>query len=142
MSNIYLTHCTNKKDKSLERTTKRVTPDKLYTGVKIQRFMKRRKETGVKWAIFSDKYDVWFSNYKHEYYEEPPSNVDPRNFPEKFKRLVKNSIRKLKNFEVVYFYGNHKSHYFHHVYKILINDLRKHGINVVKICHLDQIIKQ
>lgn len=138
MSNIYLTHCSNKKDESLKTSRKKVTPDKLYTGVRIQRFMKRCKEARVKWAIFSDKYNIWFEKQKHGYYNKHPKDVKP----EEFKVLVKNSIKKLKKYDRVYFYANHKSHYCHPLYIRLINNLRKHRIDIIKICHLDQIINQ
>ena len=44
------------------RKQEKVTPDKLYVATKTQRFIKLCIENEVKWAIFSDKYGIWFSN--------------------------------------------------------------------------------
>ena len=96
------------------------------------------QSAGVDWAIFSDQYDVWFPYVKHKWYEKHPNEVSDQ----EFKNLVENSARKLKKFSVVYFYGNHKSHYFHPFYKKIIDALRKRGIKIVKICHLDEIVSE
>jgi hypothetical protein len=58
--NIYITHCSDKKDNFLKNTLKKVTPDKLYTATPIKRFISKCNEEKVNWAIFSDKYGVWF----------------------------------------------------------------------------------
>lgn len=135
MAIIYVTHCTSIKNKSLEQTSKKVYPYELYTGEKIGRFMNRCKVQRVNWAIFSDKYGVWLKNEKHPYYEKHPSTVTP----EEFERLVDSSEKKLRRFDVVYFYGNHKSHYFHSLYKKIIKKLMQKGINIKKITHLSDI---
>lgn len=135
MCHVYLTHCTKRKRDSLKKTAKKVKPDELYIGKKIQRFMSRCKSTGVSWAIFSDQYDVWFPHVRHRWYEKHPNEVSDH----EFERLVENSAGKLRKFDVVYFYGNHKSHYFHPLYKKIINALRKRRIKIEKICHLDEI---
>lgn len=132
---VYLTHCTRIKRDSLKATGKAVSPDELYIGKKIQRFMTRCKDAGVNWAIFSDQYDVWFPHVRHKWYEKHPDQVTDK----EFKGLVENSVAKLKKYDVVYFYGNHKSRYFHKFYKKIIDALRKRRINIVKICHLDKI---
>lgn len=44
---IYITHCSAKKDDSLENMGGRVTPDKLYTALPTQRFMDRCKDQDV-----------------------------------------------------------------------------------------------
>ena len=67
---IYLTHCSAKKDNSLRNSTKKMAPDKLYMATPTQRFMSQCKEQCVKWAIFSEKYGVWFPEEKHEWYEK------------------------------------------------------------------------
>jgi hypothetical protein len=36
--------------------------DKVYTATPTRRFMKRCKNAKVNWAIFSDKYGIWFSD--------------------------------------------------------------------------------
>ncbi len=132
---LYLTHCTGIKQNSLKGTGKKIVPDELYIGKKIQRFMARCKSVGVNWAIFSDQYDVWFPHIRHRWYEKHPNEVSEQEFEE----LVENSARKLRKFDVIYFYGNHKSHYFHPLYKKIIDTLKKRQINIVKICHLDEI---
>ena len=65
---IYITHCAAKKDDSLEGTGRRVTPDLFYAATPTQRFMRRCRERGVRWAIFSDHYGVWFSGEPREWY--------------------------------------------------------------------------
>ncbi len=128
---IFITHCSGKK----KNTDRQVTPDELYTGTKIQRFMNRCKQAGVSWAIFSDQYNIWFSHIRHGWYEKHPDQVTPL----EFKKLVKNSAVKLKKYGAVYFYGNHRSHYFHPLYKEIINALKKRRIRIAKIHHLDEI---
>jgi hypothetical protein len=66
---IYVTHCSAKKDRTLKHSGKKVTPDRLYTAAPLQRFMNRCKEKKVQWAIFSDKYGIWFPHEKHEWYD-------------------------------------------------------------------------
>ena len=66
MRRIYVTHCSAKKDDSLKNTGKKVTPDKLYTATPTQRFMNKCKEKRTNWAIFSDKYSIWFPSEEHE----------------------------------------------------------------------------
>jgi len=130
-----MTHCTYKKNSSLKRTTRKVPPEKLYTGKRIHWFIDRCEAKKVKWAIFSDLYGVWFPEEKHPYYEKHPNKVTD----EEFSRLVNESARKLRRFDKVYFYGNHKSHYFHGLYKRLIRELIRRGINVAKICSIHNI---
>ncbi len=119
----------------MKRSGEKVSPDKLYTGVKISRFINRCKKLNVNWAIFSDLYGIWFPNEKHRYYEKHPSKVTDNEFT----TLLQASKEKLKNYETVYFYGNHKSHYFHGLYKKLIQELRREGINIVKISSIYDI---
>jgi len=135
MSSIYITHCTNKKDHRLRDTKQRVTPDKLYIGDKITRFINRCRSQNVEWAIFSDLYGIWFPSEKHVYYEKHPNKVSK----EEFENLLNDTENKLKKYNIVYFYGNHKSHYFHHLYKKLITQLRKRGVNIIKLCTIYDI---
>lgn len=67
---IYLTHCSSKKDNSIKNTGRKVTPAKLYMATLTPRFMRICSEKKVNWAIFSDSYDVWFSNEEREWYEK------------------------------------------------------------------------
>ena len=62
---IYITHCSAKKDLSFKDVETKTTPDKLYTATPTQCFIKRCKDLEVTWAIFSDKYGVWFSDNKY-----------------------------------------------------------------------------
>lgn len=79
-----------------------MTPDKLYTSTRIQRFMRRCKDAGVEWAIFSDKYGVWFPHVRRRWYEKPPDEVT---FAE-FKKLVRDFDRALQDYDEIYFYHN------------------------------------
>jgi hypothetical protein len=72
---IYITHCPAKKDVALKDDKAKVTPDKLYTATSTQRFINECKNKGVSWAIFSDKYGIWFSDSFHEWYEKDPNKV-------------------------------------------------------------------
>lgn len=135
MASLYLTHCTYKKDERLQRTPKKISPDRLYTGVKITRFINRCKHVEVNWAVFSDKYGVWFPHEKYGYYEKHPNDVTD----DEFKELLQESRDKLQKYDAIYFYGNHKSHYFHSLYKRFIEGLRKEGVNVIKIISIYDI---
>lgn len=136
--NLYITHCTKIKDDSLNGKDIEVTPDKLYIGKKIQRFMKKCKDSNVKWAIFSDFYGVWFSDVKHKWYGNDAG--DPNKVTaQKFCELVKESEERLNIFDKIFFYANYKSPYFHHLYKELIEELKSKGLNIVLISHLADI---
>jgi hypothetical protein len=111
---IYLTYCSAKKDDSLKCTGKKVTPDILYTSDRIRCFMNKCKEKQVKWAIFSDKHDVWFSNEKHEWYDKPPDEVTDS----EFKGLLKNFDKKLRDYKEIFFYYHPRS--FHRLYRRLL----------------------
>jgi hypothetical protein len=70
-----------------------VTPDRLYTATPTQCFMKRCKNAKANWAIFSDKYGVWFSDTVHAWYEKDPNKVAD----EEFNILVQDFNSKLKD---------------------------------------------
>ncbi len=135
MDSIYITHCTYKKDHGLKGTGENVPPDKLYVGTKIKRFINRCKKQNVEWAIFSDLYGIWFPDENHVYYEKHPNEVTD----EEFKKLLDDTEEKLKKYNKVYFYGNHKSHYFHRLYRKLITQLKRKGLNIIKICSIYDI---
>lgn len=118
MKRIYLTHCSAKKDNTLKNTGKKVTPDKLYTATSIQHFMNKCKEKNVNWAIFSDRYGVWFSNIKHEWYEKDPDEVTE----EEFKELLKDFDQKLQDYDEIWFYYNPGR--FHRLYKRLLTETK------------------
>ena len=61
---IYITHCSARKNDALRKTGEKVTPDKLYTSPRIQRFMHACMDRKVQWAIFSDLYGMWFPDVK------------------------------------------------------------------------------
>jgi len=62
---IYITHCSAKKNDSLKESKIKVTPDALYTATPTVRFIQKCTQLGAKWAIFSDKYGIWFPHEKH-----------------------------------------------------------------------------
>jgi len=130
---IYVTHCSAKKDNSLKGTGKKVTPNALYTTTPLQRFMNKCKEKKVQWAIFSDKYGVWFPYEKHEWYEKDPDIVSEQ----EFKRLVKDFEEKLRNHDEIYFY--HNPGRFHPLYKRLLREVKVKG-KIVLFSHLDEIV--
>ncbi len=115
---IYLTHCSAKKDGSLRGTGRKVTPDKLYTARPIQRFIKRCREKGVEWAIFSDLYGVWFPDVEHELYDKHPNKVTE----EEYRNLLKDFDRKLEAYDEIWFYYNPGR--FHPLYKRLLEETK------------------
>jgi|SRR5438093_10043512 len=99
---IYLTHCSAKKDTSLNGSNLKVTPDNLYTATPTQRFMKKCKDTGINCAIFSDELGIWFSDIKYGRHEKDPDKV--RN--EEFDKLVTDFDAKLSAYDDIWFYYN------------------------------------
>jgi hypothetical protein len=69
---IYITHCSAKKAGRYRGTGETVTPDVLYTATPTQRFIGQCEASGVRWAIFSDLYGVWFPEVQHVWYEKDP----------------------------------------------------------------------
>ena len=133
MTRIYITHCSAKKDDSLKGTGEEVTPDRLYTATPTQRFMQRCKVTGVKWAIFSDKFDVVLPNDKIPWYEKDPDRVTE----EDYQGLLRNFVSKLKVYDEIWFYYNPSR--FHKLYARLIRDSQAKGLSIVKFTHIDEI---
>ena len=92
----------------------KVTPDELYTATPIQRFINQCRNREVNWAIFSDKYGVWFPGIGHEWYEKNPGKVTE----EEFNRLVDGFNKVLSQFDEIHFYYNPGR--FHNLYKRLL----------------------
>jgi len=116
---IYLTYCSAEKNSSLKCSGKKATPDILYTGDRIQRFMWECKKKKVKWAIFSDKYGVWCPKIKHPWYDKHPDEVTFG----KFKELLKDFYTKLRDFKEIYFYSP-KGRPLHCLYRILLRETK------------------
>lgn len=116
---IYLTHCSAKKNMTVKKNGKKVTPDKLYTSGRIQGFMKTCKKRDVNWAIFSDNYGIWFKDIKNGWYEKHPNSITDKELDS----LVIDFNRKLKNYNEIWFYYNPGR--FHKLYRKLLtkNDL-------------------
>jgi len=129
---IYVIHCSAKKDDSLKDTGEKVTPDKLYTSTRIQQFMKRCKEKNVQWAIFSDKYGVWFPHEEHEWYDKHPNTVSEQ----EFKKLVRDFEEKLGDYGEIYFYYNPGR--FHPLYKRLLREVKVKG-RIILFSHINEI---
>jgi hypothetical protein len=130
---IYITHCSAKKDDSLKNTGRKVTPDELYTATPTKRFMVKCKRRGVKWAIFSDLYGVWFPDERHEWYEKDPDTVAEEEF-----NVLKNEFdEKLRNYDEIFFY--HNPGRFHHLYKRLIREVEI-GERIVLFSHIKEIV--
>ena len=129
---IYITHCSAKKNDSFRNTAEKVPPDRLYLATPTQRFMKECKERGVRWAIFSDKYGVWFPEEKHEWYEKDPDTVSEQ----EFKNLVRNFEEKLANYDQLWFYYNPGR--FHPLYERLLKEVKVKG-KITLFTHKNQI---
>lgn len=132
LNKVYLTHCSAKKDASLKDSQKKVKPIDLYTSTPTQRFMKRCQSVGVEWAIFSDKYGIWYPSIRHEWYEKNPSTMQD----EEFDKLLRNFDKSLSKFDEIWFY--HNPGRFHPLYQRLIksSSLKK---RIMLITHLDDI---
>lgn len=122
---IYITHCSARKSPSAKRSGAKVSPDKLYASKRIQSFMRRCKEQGVKWAIFSDRYGIYFPNERHPWYEKSPDSVTPT----EFSALLKNFHKRLRIYDEVWFY-RHPAR-FHKLYRRLLRKARmKHKVRL------------
>jgi len=130
---IYLTHCSAKKSNSLRISKEKVTPDKLYTATPTRRFMRRCVTNGVKWAIFSDLYGVWFPNVKHEWYEKSPDSVTEI----EFRKLLRDFEENLQSYKTVYFYRNPGR--FHQLYRKLLRETKLKN-KIILISHLEEIV--
>jgi hypothetical protein len=130
--NIYLTHCSAKKDPRVRVSAQKVGPDTLYTATPTQRFMKRCKAVGVTWAIFSDEYGVWFPHTEHKWYEKHPATVTEL----EFQALLQNFDASLARFERIFFY--HNPGRFHPLYDRLLRETSL-ADRVQRITHLTDI---
>ena len=133
MNVLYFTHCCAKKNDSLKGTGKKVPPMELYKATPTQRFMRKCNEAEVEWAIFSDKYAFVFPDNRIAWYEKPPSTLT---YTEK-KKLFNDAFETLKAYNIAYFYYN--SGRLHPVYRELINEMCRRGMDIREITHLDNI---
>jgi hypothetical protein len=131
---LYFTHCCAKKDDSLRGTGKRVSPLELYLASPTQRFMRRCIEVGVEWAIFSDEHAFLFPEDRIEWYEKDPNTLSS---VEK-EGLFNKAYEVLKNYHLAYFYCNPGR--LHPVYRELVNDMKKRGVNIREMTHLNDIL--
>lgn len=112
---IYLTHCSAKKDDSLRDSSTEVPPDVLYAGQRIQAFMRKCRQRGVIWAIFSDKYGIWFPSVSHGWYEKHPGKVTEEEFAE----LLRDFDFTLQDYDEIRFYYHPAR--FHPLYEKLLS---------------------
>ena len=94
--------------------------------------MNKCKNEGVDWAIFSDRYGVWFSNVHHEWYEKSPNRITE----DEFNQLVDNFNKSLSQYNEIYFY--HNPGRFHRLYKKLLEDSQL-KTKIKLFTHLDDI---
>ena len=132
---IYVTHCTAKKDDSFKGTQIAVTPNILYTGLRIQAFMKRCMALKVEWAILSDNYGVIKPYEEIKWYEKHPDKVTKL---EK-RRLLRSFVYRLSGYDEIFFYHNPPR--FHHLYQEIIEAARKNmpGTKIIMISKISQI---
>ena len=102
-----------------------VTPDRLYTSERIQKFIKACKAAGAFWAIFSDEYGVWFPGERRRWYDKPPDTVTPA----EFEQLVSRAEKSLEKYEI-FFYGDMGDSNFHPLYRDLIERLKDAGLKI------------
>jgi hypothetical protein len=77
--------------------------------------MNQCKARGVRWAIFSDRYGVWFPEVRHEWYEKDPANVTKA----EFSALLRDFDEQLTVFSEIFFY-HHPFRPLHHLYACLL----------------------
>ena len=99
-----------------------------------QRFMSLCKEQRVKWAIFSDKYGVWFPEEKHEWYEKDPDTVTPQ----EYNNLIEDFEQKLGGFKEIWFY--HNPGRFHPLYERLLREVKVKG-KITLFTHKSEIVR-
>ena len=131
---IYLTHCTKNKDDRLKDTGEKVTPDRLYRGKFIGAFMRTCKQKDVNWAIFSDKYGVWFRHEGHEWYNKPPDEVTEN----EYQALLSDFDQKLAPYDEVHFYCPPR---FHSLYDRLLTETRLRD-RITRITRVAQIVQR
>ena len=132
MPQIYVTHCSHKKNDQCRITGESVLPDVLYTARPTQRFMHQCKIRNVHRAIFSDLYGIWLPHIRHEWYEKDPNSVTSLEFT----KLLCDFDEKLSAFSEILFYYNPGR--FHPLYDAL---LRTSSLTdrVKRITHLREI---
>jgi len=133
MKVLYFTHCCATKDDSLKNTRKKAPPMELYKANTTQRFMKKCTKVRVEWAIFSDDHAFVFPDDRIEWYDKPPSTLT---YTEK-KKLFNDAFETLKAYDLAYFYYNPGR--LHPVHRELINEMRRRGMDIREITHLDDI---
>ena len=131
---LFLTYCSWQKDDSLKKSSKKVTPDILYTSPRIVQFIKKCEKERVNWAIFSDKYGIWFPNEAHEWYDYPPENVTQSEFIQ----LAENAEKSLEKYNV-FFFGDVKREDFPPLYSKLIEYLKNNKISIKVFSEISQI---
>jgi hypothetical protein len=114
MVRIYLTHCSGKKEERYQTTGEAVSPDLLYTSARTQRFIRSCRARGVRWAIFSDLYGVWFPEARHGWCEKDPNKVTEA----EFSALLRDFDEKLTGYSEIFFY-RHPGR-FHRLYVRLL----------------------
>ena len=92
------------------------------------------KDKDVNWAIFSDKYGLWFKNVKNKWYEKGPDTVTD----EEFKKHLSDFNKKLADFDEIWFYYNPGR--FHKLYRKLLAKTELNS-NVKKFTHLSEILR-
>jgi hypothetical protein len=114
---IYVTHCSAKKNPELRN--ERAVPSNLYTGQRVQAFMRRCITLKVPWAILSDKYGVVFPEDQLAYYDLHPDQLTRP----AIRRLAQNFVEKLGDYQEVWFYRNPPR--FHRNYQAILNIARE-----------------
>ena len=118
-SRVFFTFCSAKKNDSLCDSGLAVSPDVLYTSRRVRHFMARCKARKVPWAIFSDKYGVWFPQMKHTWYEMSPDEPLPQ-----FRHLLADFDEKMKDFDIIHFCPGAGGHRVHRLYRKLVRESR------------------
>ncbi len=107
---IFITYCSAKKNDPLRGTGKAVTPGELYVSGRVQGFIKKCEQAGVKWAVLSDLYGVWLPDERHQWYDKSPDEVSE----EQYRGLLADFDQKLERYDqILFFYQPDSLHSLH-----------------------------
>jgi len=75
----------------------------------------------------------YFLGSKIEWYDKHPNSVTP----DEFQYLVENFVGRLSEYDEIWFY--HNPGRFHPLYKRLVEEARKRGLEVILFSHISEI---
>jgi|WetSurMetagenome_2_1015567.scaffolds.fasta_scaffold29071_4 hypothetical protein len=137
---INITYCSKTKNDCFRDTSNEVTPSELYTGNRIQSFIKKCVDNEADWAIFSDKYGIWGpaieGQERNKWYDKAPEDVNE----DEFKKLLIEFDNRLSSYDKILFYCKSELE-LDDLYKRLIKESKLKN-RITLISNLNQISKK